>query len=330
MILALPAQADIKLATWDSGMSQRGPGLLLHRLTRQDGPEIEASLQVIEALDADILLLTDIDWDLRSQTLNALNARLKTPYPHVLALKPNTGIPSGLDLNHDGALAGPRDALAYGLFPGQSGMALLSRLPIGQPESFTDLLWRDLPGANLPPDLTEEEAALLPLSTSGHYVIPIDLGDKTLTLLAYAATPPVFDGPEDRNGRRNADETALWSRLLDGSLGTPPQAPFVVIGKPNLDPYDGDGIPAPILALMAQLQDPEPRGLAPPDGGNGDPALDTSRLKSGEGLRVDMILPSRDIEVTGAGVMWPAPNDPLTPLLEAASPHRPVWVTIAE
>ena len=311
-------------------MSQRGPGLLLHRLTRQDGPEIEASLQVIEALDADILLLTDIDWDLKSETLNALNARLKTPYPHVLALKPNTGIPSGLDLNHDGALAGPRDALAYGLFPGQSGMALLSRLPIGEAQSFTDLLWRDLPGANLPPDLTEEEAARLPLSTSGHYVIPIDLGGKTLTLLAFAATPPVFDGPEDRNGRRNADEAALWSRLLDGSLAPPPQAPFVVIGKPNLDPNDGDGTPAALLALMAQLQDPEPRGLAPQDHGQGDPALDTSRLKSGEGLRVDMILPSPDVVVTGAGVMWPPETDPFAQTLAEASFHRPVWVTLAE
>lgn len=310
-------------------MSQTGPGLLLHRLTRKDRPEIEASLQVIDALDADVLLLTDIDWDLNAEALAALNARLARPYPHVLGLKPNTGIPSGLDLNHDGALAGPRDALAYGLYPGHSGMALLSRLPIGTPQSLTDLLWRDLPGANLPPDLTEDEAAILPLSTSGHYVIPLDLGSGTLTLLAYAATPPVFDGPEDRNGRRNADETAVWSRLLDGTLGTPPAAPFVVIGKPNLDPNDGDGMPASLLALMAQLQDPQPRGMAPPDGGKGDPALDTSILKSGQGLRVDMILPSKDITVTGAGVLWPAASDPIAPVLDLASPHRPVWITIA-
>lgn len=310
-------------------MSQRGPGLLLHHLTRKDAPEVEASLEVIDTLDADILLLTDIDWDLNAETLAALNARLTHPYAYTLALKPNAGIPSGLDLNHDGALAGPRDALAYGLFPGQSGMALLSRLPIGTPQSFTDLLWRDLPGANLPPDLTAEEAAIQPLSTSGHYVIPIDLGPETLTLLAYAATPPVFDGPEDRNGRRNADEAALWSRLLDGTLGLPPAPPFAVIGKPNLDPNDGDGTPAALLALMAVLQDPQPKGQAPKDHGQGDPALDTSRLKSGEGLRVDMILPSKDIHVTAAGVMWPAPGDPLAPVLDLASPHRPVWVTIA-
>ena len=309
-------------------MSQTGPGLLLHRLTRKDRPEIEAALTVIDALDADVLLLTDIDWDLNGEALEALNARLSDPYPHVLALRPNTGIPSGLDLNHDGALAGPRDALAYGLYPGHAGMALLSRLPIGTPVSYTDLLWRDLPGANLPPDLTEEEAEILPLSTAGHYVIPLDLGPRTLSLLAYAATPPVFDGPEDRNGRRNSDETALWSRLLGGSIGTPPEPPFVVIGKPNLDPNDGDGMPASLLALMAQLQDPQPRGNAPPDGGSGDPALDTSILKSGAGLRVDMILPSKDITVTGAGVLWPSPDDPLAEAL-SHSYHRPVWVTIA-
>lgn len=319
----------MKLATWDSGLSQRGPGLLLHHLTRKDAPEVEAALQVIDALDADVLVLTDIDWDLKGEALAALNARLTHPYPHVLGLMPNTGIPSGLDLNHDGALGGPRDALAYGLYPGQAGMAVLSRLPLGEPVSYTDLLWRDLPGANLPPDLTEEEAAIQPLSTSGHYVVPVEVDGATLSLMAYAATPPVFDGPEDRNGRRNADETALWLRLLDGSLGTAPKPPFVVIGKPNLDPNDGDGAPATLIALMGQLQDPEPRGHAPADGGHGDPALDTARLKGGGGLRADMILPSKDLAVTGAGVLWPAPQDPLFAAWQLASTHAPVWVTVA-
>ena len=302
---------------------------MLHHLTRADAPQVEAAIRVIDALDADVLLLTDIDWDLRGEALEALNGRLAKPYPHLLALKPNSGIPSGLDLNHDGQPGGPRDALAYGMFPGQSGMALLSRAPIGEPRDFTSLVWRDLPGANLPPDMTPEEAALVPLSTAGHYEIPVVFGATTLRLLAFAATPPVFDGPEDRNGRRNADEAALWSRLLDGTLAPPPPEPFVVIGKPNLDPNDGDGMPANLLALMSRLQDPAPRGAAPPDGGSGDPALDTTRLRDGTGLRADMILPSASVEVTGAGVFWPAEGDPLAATLEKASPHRPVWVTIA-
>ena len=38
-----------------------------------------------------------------------------------------------------------------------------------------------------------------------------------LHLLAHHPTPPVFDGPEDRNGRRNHDEAALWTAWLDGA-----------------------------------------------------------------------------------------------------------------
>ena len=105
---------------------------------------------------------------------------------------------------------------------------------------------------------------------------------------------------------------------------------FNAIYSIDLDPNDGDGTPAALLALMAQLQDPEPRGSAPQDHGQGDPALDTSRLKSGEGLRVDMILLSPDVVVTGAGVMWPPETDPFAQTLAEASFHRPVWVTLAE
>jgi hypothetical protein len=65
---------------------------------------------------------------------------------------------------------------------------------------------------------------------------------RPLRLLAFYATPPVFDGPEDRNGRRNHDEAAFWLRLLEGDL--PMQAPAAAlraVGQTNLDPQDGDG-----------------------------------------------------------------------------------------
>jgi hypothetical protein len=275
---------------------------------------------MIARLDADVILLTDIDWDLKAEALGALNARLARPYPYLLALRPNAGIPSGQDLDGDGKLGGAGDALAWGRFPGEGGMALLSRLAIGAPQSLTDLAWGALPGADLPQDRPPD----LPLSTSGHYVIPLDWEGKTLTLLAYAATAPIFDGPEDRNGKRNADETALWLRLLDGQLGPAPAPPYVLIGKPNLDPSDGEGSPASLLALMARLQDPAPKGPAHADGGLGDPALDTVFLRDGGGLRVDMILPSPDLRVVGSGLL-PA----LSETDASLSRHRPVWLQLA-
>jgi hypothetical protein len=340
------ALADpVMVATYDAGLSRAGPGLLLQHLTKADDPQIEAAVTVLAALKADVLVLTDFDYDHDGAALAALQVRLRAvglDYPEALALRPNTGIATGLDLDHDGALAGPRDAQAYGRFAGQAGMAILSRLPIdrGHVIDYSTLLWRDLPGANLPPDLAPEAAALQRLSTAGHYAVPIAYAPgKVLTLLIWAATPPIFDGPEDRNGRRNADETALWLRLLEGKLPkapdpgfyTAPNQPFILIGQPNLDPQDGDGLPQNLHALMARpdVQDPAPRGTAGRvDQGRGDPALDTAVFKNGWGLRLDMILPSRDIAVEGAGVLWPPEADALSAPLATASRHRPVWLRL--
>jgi hypothetical protein len=45
-------------------------------------------------------------------------------------------------------------------------------------------------------------------------------------------------------------------------------------------------------------------------------------------LQVDYVLPSRDLTVVGAGVVWPKADDPLAAVLAAASRHRPVWVDV--
>ena len=86
-----------------------------------------------------------------------------------------------------------------------------------------------------------------------------------MRLLCWYATPPVFDGPEDRNGRRNHDEAAFWLRLLAGELTwPPPEGPFVLLGQSNLDPVDGEGLRGAMDALLDHpaLQDPAPRGSA--------------------------------------------------------------------
>lgn len=328
----------MKLATWDAGLTRGGPGYLLRDLTRPEDLQTAAAVQVLVALDADVLVLTGMDYDLSGQALAALQARLRASgqdYPFTLPLRPNTGVPTGLDLDHDGGLNGARDAQGFGWFPGQAGIAVLSRLPL-QAEALRDysgFLWQDLPNANLPPDLTVEAKAIQRLASTGFYDLPVTVDDTDLRLLIYAATPPLFDGPEQRNRRRNADETAFWLHFLQGELALPaPRSDFVVIGLANLDPYDGAGDPETLLALLTSplVQDPAPRGTSGhvDPGQRGEPALDTVQLKDGRGLRLDYILPSADLDVTSAGVMWPAPSDPLAPVLQAASDHRPVWVTI--
>lgn len=312
------------LATWDGGFSRFGPGLVLRDL-RKGEAQAAAGLAVIRALNADILVLTGTDYDASGAALAEIRAGLGGLYPFGLALRPNTGVPTGLDLDHDGAMNGPRDAQGFGRFPGQAGIAVLSKYPL-HPEAMrdaSDLLWRDLPGADLPPDMSTAARAVQRLATTGFYDLPVTVEGRDLHLLIYAATPPVFDGPEDRNGRRNADETRFWLHLLQGDLPlAPPPAPFAVIGQPNLDPARGDGDRSALRALLASplLQDPDPRDSA------GQDATWTS--PSGWGLRLDMVLPSSDVRVTGAGIFAPAPADPLAEVLASASDHRPVWVTI--
>ncbi len=308
-------------------------------LKRDNDPEIAALIEVLLRLDADILLLTDIDFDARDQALDALARRLRArgmDYPHLLALRPNSGVATGLDMNGDGALGTADDALGFGRFAGADGMALLSRYPIDTKAArdFTSFLWRDLPGNLMPP--TAPDAALIArLPSTGHWDVPVLLpGGQTLHLLAYAATPPVFDGPDDRNGRRNHDEAAFWLAYLAGKLpDLPPDGPLVLLGNSNLDPLDGEGLADALTALMThpRLQDPGPKGTSgriEPQA-RGDPALDTAYFETGTGgLRVDIVLPSRDITVKASGVMWPPEADPFAATLALASRHRPVWVDV--
>jgi len=307
---------------------------------------------VIAEVAPDILVLTGFDHDHDGHALAAFAARLATlglDYPHSFAPGPNTGLATGLDLDGDRRRGGPRDAQGYGEFRGQGGMALLSRWPVdlAAARDFSAFLWRDLPGA-IPPPLPPEVAAVQRLSTTGHWDVPVlTPAHGTVRVLAFHATPPVFDGPEDRNGRRNHDETAFWRAWLDGALGgVPPRERFVIAGDANLDPLDGEGRTDAITALLAdpRLQDPAPGSAGgveaafaqggANDAHRGDPALDTADWNDDApgNLRVDYVLPSSDWQVVDAGVFWPARADPRAALLGAPSAevtrHRLVWVDL--
>ncbi|MBP1807233.1 endonuclease/exonuclease/phosphatase family protein [Rubellimicrobium aerolatum] len=302
-------------------------------------------MAVLSAARPDVLLLTDMDWDGDGAALGALAERLAAQgldYPYRLALPGNAGLDSGLDLDGDGRLGGPGDAQGWGRFAGEGGLALLSRWPLGEARDLSSLLWRDLPGARLPerdgqPFPSEAARAAQRLSATGHWVVPVETPAGPATLLAWSAAPPIGDGPERRNALRNADELALWSRLLDGDLGPVP-AGIVILGNANLDPADGAGLRAEMTALLAdpRLRDPRPasdgaRDAADP-GHSGDPRLDTVDWPEEEGgpgnLRVSYVLPAAEWRTLGSGVVWPRPGGPLAAEAEAAGPHRLVWVDI--
>ncbi len=284
-----------------------------------DDPQIAAVVAIVTQVAPDVLLLTEFDYDLDGLALAAFADQFGDLYPYRFALQPNTGRATGLDMDRNGRLGEARDAQGYGRFVGDGGMALLSRFPVdgGAVTDLSDVLWRDLPGAVLPqvdgqPFLPDDVLSVQRLSTTGHWIVPIiPPGQPPFALLAFAATPPVFDGPEDRNGLRNRDELHLWEVVLDGGFGAAPD-PFVIVGNANLDPLDGAGDSAAMAAFLGrpQLQDPLPgRDTADwPQDGPGN-------------LRVSYVLPSATWQITDAAVVRPLPD-------VAAGPHHLVWVDI--
>src|SRR5690606_4370838 len=83
--------------------------------------------------------------------------------------------------------------------------------------------------------------AQLRLSSKSHWDVPVDTPLGRLHFLVSHPTPPVFDGPENRNGLRNHDEIRLWAEYLGNdaawlvddagrSGGLPADAAFVLAG----------------------------------------------------------------------------------------------------
>ena len=101
----------------------------------------------------------------------------------------NTGVPSGFDLDNNGTVGGGNDALGFGAFPGQFGMAFFSQYEIltDQVRTFQTFLWKDMPGARLPDDsataepqdwYSPAELAVLPLSSKSHWDIPVTVNGE--------------------------------------------------------------------------------------------------------------------------------------------------------
>jgi hypothetical protein len=273
-----------------------------------------------------------------------------------------------MDLNRDGKVGGTgreygEDAYGYGEHPGQYGMLLLSKYPIDTADTrtFQLLPWHKLPGAKSPVDPATGTAwyppeiwARLRLSSKSHWDVAVDTPAGRLHVLAAHPTPPVFDGPENRNGIRNFDEIRLWSEYL-----TPGDKPwlcddqgrcgglaagerFVILGDHNTDPNDGDGMPGAIAQVLEHprvqsLPAPRSRGAVQAsriDAGpnlmhKGDPAEDTGSFGPTVGnLRLDYVLPSHGLHVVGSGVFWPVAGETGAEWIDATD-HRMVWIDIA-
>ena len=365
LLLTLPAGGEtVRFGTYNSALSRGELNQLARDLRGGEDEQARAVAEVIQRVRPDVLLLQEFDFDATRGSLRTFRERyLQVPqngaepidYPYTCVPRVNTGMASGSDLDGDGEVGGPGDAYGWGDFEGQYGMVLLSRFPLDMEASrtFRTLRWIDLPGHHMPEGHYPDNArGAVRLSSKTHAELPIRIGGRTVHALISHPTPPVFDGPEDRNGRRNHDEVRLWSLYLSGTplrddrgriAPLADDAAVVVLGDLNADPFDGDSFGDAINRLLGHKR--LRAAPTPLSGGavaatdrdgranrrhRGDPAADTADFndRAPGNLRVDYVLPGGPgITAVGAGVFWPEPGEPGAEAA-AASDHRLVWVDV--
>ena len=267
-----------RFATFNASLNRAAEGELIADLSTPDDPQAQAVAEVIQRVRPDVLLINEFDFDAEGLAARLFqrnylsvghNGARPISYRYRFVAPSNTGIPSGFDLDNNGTVGGPNDAFGFGAYPGQFGMAVYSRYPIlrHQVRTFQRFLWRDMPGALLPDDpatpavadwYSPAELAVFRLSSKSHWDVPVLVGGKVIPPLVSHPTPPVFDGPEDRNGRRNFDEIRFWADYISGARyiyddegrrGGLRGKRFVIAGDQNSDPLDGDSIPGAIQQL---------------------------------------------------------------------------------
>ena len=364
LFVANPAVSDsqprpLRVATFNASLSFDQAGALIENLETGDFEPARHAAAIIQSVRPDVILLNEFDYDDQQRAAAAFRTRYlekaqfgQAPilYPYVHAAPVNTGELAEVDINGDGELSLPADALGFGLHPGHYGMIVLSRYPLQPSRTFREFRWHQMPENLLPWGYYGEEAARhMRLSSKSHWDILVELPFvRPLHLLAAHPTPPVFDGPEDRNGRRNHDEIRFWAEYLSGAQwivddaghtgGLGDGEHFVILGDLNADPCDGDSYNSPVRLLLEHPRvqtERTPRSdgavaksLA--DGGvneeHGCPAAeDTGDFgdTAAGNLRVDYVLPGQSLSVIASGVFWPVGS----PWIQS-SDHRLVWVDV--
>ncbi|GAA0225533.1 endonuclease/exonuclease/phosphatase family protein [Cryptosporangium japonicum] len=382
-------QRTVRFATYNLSLNRPAEGLLREHLAAPGVDDVYRRqahnvAEVIQRAHPDVVLINEFDYDPEAARLFAENF-LAVPqngapaqrYPYRYVAPSNTGISSGFDLNHNGVTdttpgdqAYGDDSWGFGQFPGQYGMVVYSKFPIDYRavRTFQLFKWKDMPGNAIPTDFySAEEQAALRLSSKSHWDVPITVGRKSVHFLVSHPTPPTFDGPEDRNGRRNHDEIRFWADYVTPSTssyvyddkgrrgGLKPGQAFVIAGDQNADPDDGDSYRNAARQLTGHpLIDartfPSSAGAveaATLQGGanttqKGDPRFDTADFADTApgNLHADYVLPRVGTRVVRSGVFWPVRSDPLSRLTGVFDPqwsavngfptsdHRLVWADL--
>jgi len=331
-------------------------------LASGEHPQMKNVAEIIQRTRPDILLLNEFDYVANPEqgilafTKNYLdiaqNSQTAINYPYYYIAPVNAGEPTSFDLDNNGKKTGKgEDAFGFGYYPGQYGMAILSKYPIDleNVRTMQRFLWKDMPGALRPmnPDgsnwFTDEEWAVYRLSSKSHWDVPVQTKSGVIHIIATHPTPPVFDGDADSNGTRNHDEIRLLNDYITnqsyiyddkGSTGgLETGSRFVIAGDFNSSPVEGDSIRDSIKKLLAE---PLVNSSCTPASEGGRQSKPENQYASTHtanfGLRVDYVLPSSTgLKLNDCGMFWPPQDDPLYPLVgdrASSSDHRLVWIDV--
>ena len=358
----------IRFATFNASLHRKSANRLTEDLASLKDSKATKIAAIIQTVRPDVLLVNEFDFQDGAAELflkylsTAQHGCLPIEYDFHFCRPVNTGTPSGIDLDGNGKTGQPNDSFGYGLFPGQYGMLVLSKFPIDESNArtFQKFLWKDMPDALLPKKedgtnfYSDESLKIFRLSSKSHWDVPIQIGESTVHFLASHPTPPVFDGPEDRNGKRNHDEIRMWVDYVDPARGEYlyddagkrggllEGATFVIVGDQNADPVDGDSTQnaanqlvdhplvnrSPIPSSKGAVEASSEQGRKNKTQ-TGDPKFDTGDFNDrGSGnLRIDYVLTSKTLQPVDAGVFWPMSGEPGHEWINA-SDHRLVWVDV--
>lgn len=374
-VTSMTQETTIKIATFNVSMDatnyvgrdvKRATNQVLKNQLQNGNQQIKNIAEIIQRTRPDIILLNEFDYienpkeGVELFITNYLNisqhSGLKAiDYPYYYYAPVNTGKPTPYDLTGDGKATGTQgDAWGFGFFEGQYGMMLLSRYPINTQDirTFQHFKWKDMPNAMRPivPSTgkffyNDEIWSQYPLSSKSHWDVPVNVNGKTIHVLASHPTPPVFDGPEDRNGTKNHDEVRFWLDYVTPTSadyiyddlgaygGLAPLSRFVIMGDLNSSSVEGNSRKEAITRL---LNTPLINDITIPQSTGGDLHKKSNQYSKFHtaywGMRADYVLPSAfGIDVINNGVFWPLKTDENYRLIknrEASSDHRLVWSTL--
>ncbi|TLP95216.1 endonuclease/exonuclease/phosphatase family protein [Nesterenkonia salmonea] len=327
---------DLRVATLHANITADSSGDepvkdLIASLSTGNHTQARAVAQTVQMNDPDVIVLTGVTYDKEHQIAELLNGYLAAgqhsesglDFPYLFTEGTNSGRESGVDLDGDGTIGGPGDAVGYGEYPGQYGTVIFSKYPIVEEEvrTFKEFLWSDVPDTSMPTGRDSSlESSVLRLHETSMWDVPVEVDGETVHIISASVASPPEAADTDRGDdmrRVMADYVAgrAWYLYDDeGETGhMEPGTPFVVAGVPAVRSGEVENLDVLLESPVIRDTRPEAVTEVPEDEHPAatwatDPE-DTRHVAEGRGERASFVLPSTSVDVSGSGVFWPAEGE---------------------